>query len=72
MPDTQIHDTQRKAAELHDSAAHAHGVAEQHGKQAHLSGHEQTSRHWNMRTNCTGIQRRIRSGTASRRSVTQT
>jgi hypothetical protein len=28
------------AAELHDSAAHAHRVAEHHGKGDHLSGHE--------------------------------
>jgi hypothetical protein len=28
------------AAELHDGAAHAHRVAEQHGQQDHLSGHE--------------------------------
>ncbi len=42
MPDTQIHDTQRKAAELHDAPAHAHEVAEQHGKQDHLTGHEQS------------------------------
>jgi hypothetical protein len=30
----------QRAAELHDSAAHAHRVAEQHGQQDHLSGHE--------------------------------
>jgi hypothetical protein len=29
-----------RAAELHDLAAHAHLVAEEHGKQEHLSGHE--------------------------------
>lgn len=28
------------AAELHDNAAHAHRVAEQQGKQDHLTGHE--------------------------------
>lgn len=31
---------QQSAAELHDGAAHAHRVAEQQGKQDHLSGHE--------------------------------
>lgn len=29
-----------RAAELHDSAAHAHRVAGQQGKQDHLTGHE--------------------------------
>ncbi|WP_080508042.1 DUF2934 domain-containing protein [Bryobacter aggregatus] len=32
----------RRAAELHDAAAHAHRVAEQHGKQDHITGQEQT------------------------------
>ena len=31
-----------QAAELHDGAAHAHRVAEQQGKQEHLTGHEQS------------------------------
>jgi hypothetical protein len=31
------------AAELHDGAAHAHRVAEQHGKAEHLTGHEHSS-----------------------------
>jgi hypothetical protein len=35
-----------EAAEQHDGAAHAHRVGEEHGKQDHLSGHEQ-SRHAN-------------------------
>ena len=35
-------DDQQRAAELHDVAAHAHRVAEQHGKQDHLGGHEQS------------------------------
>ena len=30
------------AAELHDGAAHAHRTGEQHGKQEHLTGHEQS------------------------------
>jgi uncharacterized protein YdcH (DUF465 family) len=30
----------QKAAELHDAAAHAHRVAEQHGQEEHLSGAE--------------------------------
>lgn len=30
------------AAELHDGAAHAHRVAEQQGKQDHLTGHEES------------------------------
>lgn len=33
---------QQLAAELQDGAAHAHRVAEQHGKQEHLTGHEQS------------------------------
>ena len=33
-------DNNRRAAELHDGAAHAHRVGEQHGQQEHLSGHE--------------------------------
>ena len=35
-------DNHQCAAELHDGAAHAHRVAEQHGKQDHLGGHEQS------------------------------
>ena len=31
-----------QAAELHDVAAHAHRVGEEHGQQENLSGHEQT------------------------------
>jgi Protein of unknown function (DUF2934) len=31
-----------QAAELHDLAAHTHRVGEEHGKQEHLTGHEQT------------------------------
>jgi len=34
------YENHQRAAELHDAAAHAHRVAEQHGKQDHLSGHE--------------------------------
>jgi len=34
------YENHQRAAELHDSAAHAHRVAEQHGKQDHLTGHE--------------------------------
>ena len=33
-------DNRRRAAELHNVPAHAHAVAEQHGKQDHLSGSE--------------------------------
>jgi hypothetical protein len=33
-------DNRRRAAELHNVPAHAHTVAEQHGKQDHLSGPE--------------------------------
>jgi len=35
-----MHDLQLRAAELHDLAAHAHRVAEQQGKQDHLTAHE--------------------------------
>ena len=36
-----MRDSHRKAAELHDLAAHAHrATAEHHEKQDHLSGHE--------------------------------
>ena len=34
------YDNHQQAAELHDAAAHAHSVAEQQGKQDHLSDHE--------------------------------
>ena len=34
------YENHQRAAELHDAAAHAHRVAEQHGKQDHLTGHE--------------------------------
>jgi hypothetical protein len=34
------YENHQRAAELHDSAAHAHRVGEQHGKQDHLMGHE--------------------------------
>ena len=37
------YENHQRAAELHDSAAHAHRVAEQeHGKQDHLTGHERS------------------------------
>jgi hypothetical protein len=34
------YENHQRAAELHDVAAHAHRVAEQHGKSEHLSGSE--------------------------------
>lgn len=34
------YENHQRAAEFHDGAAHAHRVAEQHGKQDHLTGHE--------------------------------
>lgn len=34
------YENHQRAAELHDSAAHAHHVAEQQEKQDHLTGHE--------------------------------
>jgi hypothetical protein len=34
------YENHQEAAELHDGAAHAHRVAEQQGKQDHLTGHE--------------------------------
>jgi hypothetical protein len=34
------YENHQRAAELHDGAAHAHRVAEQQGKQDHLTGHE--------------------------------
>ena len=36
------YENHQRAAELHDAGAHAHRVAEQHGKQDHLTGHEQS------------------------------
>ena len=36
------YENHQRAAELEDAAAHAHRVAEQHGKQDHLTGHEQS------------------------------
>jgi hypothetical protein len=34
------YENHQRAAELHDSAAHAHRVAEQQGQSEHLTGHE--------------------------------
>jgi Protein of unknown function (DUF2934) len=34
------YENHQRATELHDGAAHAHRVAEQQGKQDHLTGHE--------------------------------
>jgi len=36
------YENHQRATELQDGAAHAHRVAEQHGKQDHLTGHEQS------------------------------
>jgi len=36
------YENHQRAAELHEGAAHAHRVAEQHGKQDHLTGHERS------------------------------
>jgi hypothetical protein len=38
--DGSHYENHQGAAELQDGAAHAHRVAEQHGKQDHLTGHE--------------------------------
>jgi len=38
--DGSHYENHQRAAELHDGAAHAHRVAEQHGQDDHLSGHE--------------------------------
>ncbi len=35
-------DNRQRATELHDEPAHTHSVAEQHGKQDHLTGHERS------------------------------
>ena len=40
--DGSHYENHQRAAELQDGAAHAHRVAEQQGKQDHLTGHEQT------------------------------
>ena len=40
--DGSHYENHQRAAELHDGAAHAHRVGEQHGKQDHLTGHEQS------------------------------
>ena len=36
------YENHQRAAELQDGAAHAHQVAEQHGQQDHLTGHERS------------------------------
>ena len=36
------YENHQRAAELHDVAAHAHNVGEQHGMQEHLTGHERS------------------------------
>jgi hypothetical protein len=38
--DGSHYENHQQAVELQDGAAHAHRVAEQHGKQDHLTGHE--------------------------------
>ena len=38
------YENHQRAAELHDGAAHAHRVGEEHGKQEHLTGHESSRR----------------------------
>lgn len=38
------YENHQRAAELHDAAAHAHRLAEQQGKQDHLTGHELSRR----------------------------
>jgi hypothetical protein len=40
--DASHYENHPRAAELQDGAAHAHRVAEQQGKQDHLTGHEHT------------------------------
>jgi hypothetical protein len=40
--DGSHYENHQRAAELEDGAAHAHRVAEQNGKQDHLTAHEQT------------------------------
>jgi hypothetical protein len=42
--DGSHYENHQRAAELEDGAAHAHRVAEQQGKQDHLTGPEQTRR----------------------------
>ena len=37
-------DDRRRVAELHNAPEHAHDVAEQHGQQDHLTGHELSRR----------------------------
>jgi hypothetical protein len=36
------YENHQRAAELHDGAAHAHRVGEEHGKRDHLTAHEQS------------------------------
>jgi hypothetical protein len=36
------YENHQRAVELHDGAAHAHRVGEEHGKQEHLTGHERS------------------------------
>ena len=38
--DGSHYDNHQRATELHDAAAHAHRVGEQHGKQDHFTGEE--------------------------------
>ena len=40
--DGSHYENHQRAAELHDVAAHAHNVGEQHGMQEHLTGHERS------------------------------
>jgi hypothetical protein len=55
--DASHYENHQRAAELQDGAAHAHRVAEQQGKQDHLTGHEQSrqaSEHHNGHDTATG------------------
>jgi hypothetical protein len=55
--DASHYENHQRAAELQDGAAHAHRVAEQQGKQDHLSAHEQSrqaSEHHSGRDTPTG------------------
>jgi hypothetical protein len=59
------YENHQRAAELHDQAAHAHRVGEQHGKQDHLTGHEHSrqalerSRAAHQQTQATAIKHGI-------------
>jgi hypothetical protein len=68
--DGSHYENHQRATELQNGAAHAHRVGEQHGKQDHLTGHEQSRQALEHSPRLPPDMARSRSGTrTSRRSL---